>query len=96
MANKNITVQSVLGMESLQSIFYCPCQKKLIEHFCELHIIMQNIQVNGDEGSWSYIWGNEQFSSPKAYKHMMGANAVHLAFSWIWRFDGQMKQKVIF
>jgi hypothetical protein len=43
--NKNIKVQSVLGQDNLQSIFQLPNQ------FCELHIIMQNIQMNGDKDS---------------------------------------------
>jgi hypothetical protein len=68
--------------------------KEAYEQLCELDITLQSIQQNGEQDSWSYICGNGIFSSAKPYKHMMGAEGVHLAFPWLSHSICQQKHKV--
>jgi hypothetical protein len=46
--------------------------RKAFDQFGELSIILQSLSLNGDKDTWSYIWGNAQYSSRKAYKHLFG------------------------
>ena len=44
--------------------------------------------------TWSYIWGNEFYSSIKAYKVLIGHKQTPPHFSWIWKSSCQPKHKV--
>ena len=46
--------------------------------------------------TWSYIWGNEFYSSIKAYKVLIGHKQTPPHFSWIWKSSCQPKNKVFF
>ena len=46
--------------------------------------------------TWSYIWGNEFYSSIKAYKVLIGHKQTLPHFSWIWKSSCQPKHKVFF
>jgi hypothetical protein len=59
-------------------------------------VVIQSLQLNGDKDVWSYIWGNAQYSSQKAYKHLLRTQTVHPAFGWLWKSLCQMKHKVFF
>jgi hypothetical protein len=52
--------------------------------FCELDILLQPLRggINNPD-SWSYIWGNKNFYSQKAYMHLIVNSRVHLAFKWV-------------
>ena len=45
---------------------------------------------------WSYIWGNSSFSLKKAYKVLIGTQAVSAQFNWLWGSSYQAKHKFFF
>ena len=46
--------------------------------------------------TWSYIWGNEFYSSIKACKVLIGYKITPPHFSWIWKSSCQPKHKIFF
>jgi hypothetical protein len=94
--DKFITVRLVLELEAREDLFHLPLSIEAYEQFCELEIILQSLQQNNDKDRWSYIWGNESYSSSKAYKHLLGSNVVHLGFHCLWSTSCQQKHKVFF
>jgi hypothetical protein len=85
-----------MEQDNLQSIFQMPLSEEAYEHYCELNTFFQSPQLSRENDGWSYIWGNNQYYSQKACKHLMGASSVHPTFKWIWSSACQMKQKVLF
>jgi hypothetical protein len=77
-------------------MFHLPLSEESYEWFCELHIILQSLPSPGGKYIWTYIWGNGEYSSRKAYKHLIGSQAAQPTFSWIWKSKCQMKQKVFY
>jgi hypothetical protein len=49
------------------------------------------IEIND---TWSYIWGNEFYSSTKAYMAFIGFKQVPKHFIWLWKSSCQPKHKV--
>jgi hypothetical protein len=95
-AKESVTLKDVLESDSFQSNFHMPPSEEAYRQFCELSIYLQALEINGDKDAWSYIWGSKNYSSAKAYKHLIGSQPVHPAFIWIWRSACQMKHKVFF
>jgi hypothetical protein len=50
----------------------------------------------GNKDTWTYIWGNAEFSSHKAYKAMIGHSPAPKIFSLIWKTSCQAKHKFFF
>jgi hypothetical protein len=42
------------------------------------------------------MWGSQQYSSQKAYKHMIGHETVYPIYRWLWKSKCQPKHKVFF
>jgi hypothetical protein len=82
--NKDVTVRTILDSEALQENFNLPLSEIVFNQFCELDIFLQSIQIGNDKDTWSYIWGNQQYSASKVYKHLIGFQQVHPAFKWLW------------
>jgi hypothetical protein len=93
---KDIIVASVLALDESHELFHLQLSEEAYDQFCELHVILQSFPTNGGKDSWSYIWGNGEYSSRKAYKHLIGTQTIHPTFGWIWKSKCQMKQKVFF
>jgi hypothetical protein len=81
--NENITVKSILELESFDEHFRLPMSEIAFEQFCDLSVILQNLPESNDNDKWSLIWGNELFSINKAYQHLIGDEYVHPALRWI-------------
>jgi hypothetical protein len=90
------TVKTVTKMSSLQELFQLPLSVKAFDQFCELDKFMQSLQLSHREDTWSYIWGSNNFSSTKAYRHLLGSSAVHPTLKWTWKMKCQTKHKVFF
>jgi hypothetical protein len=52
--------------------------------------------LSGEKDIWSFIWGNSEFSSQKAYKALIGFQPTVPLFSWIWKSSCQAKHKFFF
>jgi hypothetical protein len=50
----------------------------------------------GNLDNWSYIWGNAEFSSQKAYQAMIGFSPAPKIFSILWKSSCQAKHKFFF
>jgi hypothetical protein len=48
------------------------------DQFSVLSVLTQSLQLIGDRDTWPYIWGNAQYSSQRAYKHLLGTQALWL------------------
>ena len=46
--------------------------------------------------TWSYIWGNSNFSASKSYRVIIGVKQVPPHFAWIWKSSCQPKHKMFF
>jgi hypothetical protein len=84
------------ALDDLQHAFLLPLSEIAYYQFCEVAVVIQSLQLNFDKDVWSYIWGNAHYSSQNAYKHLLGTQAVHPAFGWLWKSSWQMKYKVFF
>jgi hypothetical protein len=81
---------------NLQNIFSLPLSKETCLQYCELDIIIQSLQGLAENDRWTYIWGNDSYSSTKAYKQFTGSQQVHPAFQWLWTSSCQPKYKGFF
>jgi hypothetical protein len=93
--NDEITLKGALSHASIQELFHLPLSKEAYEQFCDLDILIQSLH-HGEQDTRSYIWENASYSSAKVYKHMLGAEELHLAFTWLWNSACQQKHKVFF
>jgi hypothetical protein len=92
--NTKITVQSVRQLESFHDLFQLPMSLKAFEQYCELDIFMQSLHPTNTKDTWSYIWGSKNYSSLKAYRHLIDYDSVHTTLKWIWKTKCQTKHKV--
>jgi hypothetical protein len=92
--NNQVSLKSVLHLESLEDHFHLPLSVKAFTQFCELDIILQSLQGNNEKDTWTYIWGNGQYSAAKAYRHLLGSHHVHPSFHWLWASSCQQRHKV--
>jgi hypothetical protein len=51
---------------------------------------------DGTKDKWSYIWGNNTFSSQNAYKVMIGHLPAPQILAWVWKPSCQAKHKFFF
>jgi hypothetical protein len=86
--NGNISFKEFLE-EERHEFFNQPLSEEAYIQFCDLDITLQAIHLNENKGRWTYIWGNENYSSAKAYKHLLGSQSIHPAFRWLWRSSCQ-------
>jgi hypothetical protein len=93
---ENITLYKVLQQENLHDIFQLPLSEEAYMQYCEVNVLIKLIQENTDNDKWKYIWSNENFSTKKAYNHLIGSQGVHPAFRWFWNSSCQPKHKVFF
>jgi hypothetical protein len=93
------TVERVIHTEYLEDMFYLPLSQQAYVEFQSLELLCQNALTAVQEGNpdkWSYIWGNAELSSHKAYKAMIGFSPTPRIFSSIWKSSCQAKHKFFF
>jgi hypothetical protein len=56
MRNKNITVKSILDLESLEELFTLPLSVEACDQFCELEVLLQSLEQTGENDIWSHIY----------------------------------------
>ncbi|WVZ97553.1 hypothetical protein U9M48_043079 [Paspalum notatum var. saurae] len=94
--NKNLSLQGFLSHEDSASLFHLPLSVQAYQQFLELPSLLQVVSLQDDSDTWTYIWGNTQYSTKKAYVHLSGYRSVHPAFKWLWDSSCQNKHKVFF
>ena len=97
--DQNLSVQNVLMFEYLEDLFHLPLTQEaclefeLMEEICDT---LKRSALNEKLDTWSYMWGNNNFSVAKAYKILIGVKIVPAQFNWIWKCSAQPKHKVFF
>jgi hypothetical protein len=81
---------------SLQELFHLPLSEETYSQFCELDLFMNLLPENQHRDTWKYIWGGNEYSSQKAYRHLIVSSRTHPAFRWIWSSVCQAKHKVFY
>jgi hypothetical protein len=92
----NLTLEAAKSSQSLLQDFHLPLSAEAYQQFLQLEESVNNFQPTGSNDTWSYIWGRQNFSCAKAYKHLSGSAWVHPVFRWIWKSSCQHKHKVFF
>ena len=77
-------------------LFHLPLSMEAYNQFLLLENKVDNFQLTTDKDWWTYIWGTSQFSSQKAYRHLLGHADTHPVFRWLWKSCCQNKHKVFF
>jgi hypothetical protein len=93
------SVSQALQHEYLQDLFHLPMSQAAYEEFLQLEEVCshaQNLSIQQNPDSWSYIWGSSDFCSKKAYSMMMGHYEVIPHFSWLWNSSCQPRHKFFF
>jgi hypothetical protein len=81
--NQDISLAAVRNEVAIQEIFHLPLSEEAYSHFCELKVFMNLLPESQHRDTWKYIWGGKEYSSQKAYRHLIGSSAMHPAFRWI-------------
>jgi hypothetical protein len=53
--NENVTIQTVMEQDDLQSLFWLSLSEEAYEQYRELNIFLQSIHLSGENDGWSYI-----------------------------------------
>jgi hypothetical protein len=91
-----LTVKKAKQKEHLIDIFQLPLSVQAYEQFLELDETWGQITVTNTKDAWKFIWGSDNFSTKKTYKHLMGQAQVHQIFRSLWKNKYQPKHKVFF
>ena len=94
--NKRVTFNKEFHTEPLHLLFHLPLSVETYNQFLLLENKVDNFQLTADKDWWTYIWGTSQFSSQKAYRHLLGHADTHPVFRWLWKSCCQNKHKVFF
>jgi hypothetical protein len=78
------------------AMFHIPMSPEAYQQFLLLEEALQKHQITNTLDRWWYNWGTRQYSSQKAYKHMIGHESVHPIYRWLWKSKCQPKHKVFF
>jgi hypothetical protein len=93
---QHISLNVAASTAPLQNLFHLPLSNEAYVQFHELSVILHNLQLSQANDVWSYIWGSSNFSSSKAYKHLIGQRHMHRSYKWLWTSAWQNKQKCFF
>ena len=94
-----LTVQQVLSTEYLEYLFHLPLSNQAYQQFLLLEEVCHDLRQSEFlhmSDTWSYIWGNSNFSASKAYRVIIGVKQVPPHFAWIWKSSCQPKHKMFF
>ena len=97
--NIDVTVRHVIQNDFLEDLFHLPLSRETYQEFLTLEDIWDDVKQTSDLAShdvWTYIWGNEFFSSKKAYNVLIRVQYASPQFSWIWKSSCQAKHKIFF
>jgi hypothetical protein len=94
--NSKLTVKEANQKEHLIEIFQLPLSVQAYDQFLELDESWGQITVTNTKDAWKLIWGADNFSTKKTYRHLMGQAQVHQIFRSLWKNKCQPKHKVFF
>ena len=92
--NIDITVRNAVQKELLEDLFHFPLSREAYQEFIQLEEIWEDVKQTSEpvqHDVWTYIWGNDSFSSKKAYNVLIGTQQGSPQFNWIWKISCQAK-----
>lgn len=94
--NKLLSLKKVSRLQPFHHLFHLPLSEEAFDPMLQLEARMTLQQTTAENDVWTYIWGSLQFSSQKAYKHLMGHTEIHPTYKWLWNSCCQNKHKIFF
>jgi hypothetical protein len=91
-----IALSSALNSSDVSDLFHLPLSDEAFAQFHSLQLLLQNQQNIAGTDRWAYIWGNETFSSRRAYRQLLGEPEPQPLFTKIWKSSCQHNHKVFF
>ena len=88
-----------MSTEYLEDLFHLPLSNQAYQQFLLLEEVCHDLRQSEFlhmSDTWSYIWGNSNFSASKAYRVIIGVKQVPPHFAWIWKSSCQPKHKMFF
>lgn len=82
--DKMITFKKATSGQQLLNNFHLPLSIQAHQQFQGLGNAINHLQMQEDKDLRHYIWGSPTFSTSKVYKALVGHQAVHPLFNWIW------------
>jgi len=83
---EDMSVQEFLSSDSLHNTFFLPLSPKALEELKDIQNICREVTMTQDNSDkWSYVWGNDKFSSSLYYQFYFKDLEPHIAFKWLWK-----------
>lgn len=92
--------QDMSGMDFLQGNdtyvqLNLPLSDEVLQEYTALQNMLGEVHIQQQEPDhWSYIWGNDKYTSSKFYNHQFSEVQSPAEFSWIWKSKCVMQLKV--
>jgi hypothetical protein len=84
--NTQISVEEVMEAPDLDSLFSLPLSAQAYQEKQALQVYLQEISYQPTRNdSWTYIWGNNKYSSHSFYKFVFSGIQTAPTFSWSWK-----------
>jgi hypothetical protein len=86
----------MMASEDLLDCFRIPMSRRAYNEFLELQIELTNLasSLSDENDKWTFIWGNQNYSSSRFYQYHFRAIQPHRSVLWVWKTKCVQKIKV--
>jgi hypothetical protein len=70
--NTKLTIEEAKEQDQIAGFFHLPISEQAYDQYLELQVVWEQIALSNAPDRWQYIWGSNNYSSQKAYRHFMG------------------------
>lgn len=84
----------MFSQRSLSQLFVLPLSEQALQEYLHLTSTDPLDNLNDENDTWTYVWGNGIFSSQKIYAMNFSHIQVPAYINWIWKSKCAMKIKV--
>jgi hypothetical protein len=91
---EDISVQEFLTADSLTQLFYLPLSPEALAELRDIQNSCREIELREhSHDTWSYVWGDKEFTSSKYYQYNFRNINPHISFKWLWKSKCTAKVK---
>ena len=84
--NISASVMDIVTAPDLVSVVNLPLSQQTYEELIDLQDLLTSITYDpGTNDQWSFIWGNNKYSSKKFYNLVFSTLEAPKTFSWLWK-----------
>jgi hypothetical protein len=94
--NTKLSIKEAKEQDQFAGFFHLPISEQAYEQYLELQAAWEQIALNNTHDRWQYIWGSDDYSSQKAYRHFMGQSQIHPIYRHLWKSNCQPKHRVFY